>query len=157
MSYQITEEMRRVLLDRAVEALRTRLACGPDAGRIEQSRLGERATMAVTDAVTRGDHVHTLIALAVGCSGLRVIDYIGDNEAQAQALAVEFNAAENYKRQVRAAQRAHALRRLGAGAGGPSLLTRQLGLKSRTMVYDWIAEAGLSVPDDADVSPNRHG
>ena len=141
MSYQITDDMRQALLDRAVEAMREMLACGPDTDSSVRSRLGDRAKMAVTDAVTRGDHLHTLIAQLAGCSGLQVINMIAEWSAQGKALGVERNAAKNYGDLVRDAARQHALQRVGTeGHGAKARIVREIGV-TRSAVDEWIAQA----------------
>lgn len=137
----LTEAQRATLLDRAVEAVRTRLAVTPDTDPSDLARRSEVATMAVTDAVTRGGHLHTQIASLADCSGLQVINLISDWPAQAAALRIERNAADNYVKLVRDAARRHALQRVGAqGHGAITRIADEIGV-NRPVVYDWLAKA----------------
>jgi hypothetical protein len=137
----LTQAQRDTLLDRAVEAVRARLAVGPDTDPTDVQRCIEVASMAVTDAVTRGGWLHTQIAQLAGCTGLRVIDLITDWSAQAQALRVERHAAARYVDQVRDAARRHALQRIGAqGRGAKSRIAEEIGV-NRPVVDEWIKQA----------------
>lgn len=138
---QLTETQRDALLDRAVEAMRARLAVGPGTDPGEVARRVEVASLAVTDAVTRGGWQHTQIASLAGCTGLRVIDLISDWSAQAVALRVERHAAARYVEQVREAAVSHARQRVGAqGYGAKSQIAREVGV-SRATVDAWIGVA----------------
>jgi transposase len=135
----LTEAQRDTLLNRAVDAVRERYAVTPDTDPGEVSRRSEVATMAVTDAVTRGGHIHTLISQRAGVSGLMVIRLISDWSAQGRALGVERQAAKNYTDLVREAAASHARRRVGAeGYGAKSAIAREVGV-TRPVVDDWIA------------------
>jgi hypothetical protein len=137
----LAQSQRDILLERAVEAVRTRLAVGPDTDPGDVTRRSEVAMMAVTDAVTRGGHLHTQIAGLAGCSGLQVINLIGDWSAQAKALRVERHAAARYVDQVRDAARRHALQRVGAqGHGAITRIAEEIGV-NRPVVYEWIQKA----------------
>ncbi|MER7166733.1 hypothetical protein ABT336_11810 [Micromonospora sp. NPDC000207] len=139
---QLTEVQRAALLDRAVEAVRARYAVGPDTDPGEVTRLAELARLAVTDAVTRGDHIHTLISHRAGVSGLLVIDLIADWPAQGKALAVERHAAARYAEQVRQRTMTHARQRVGAqGHGAKAEMARQFGV-TRKSVDAWIDHPG---------------
>lgn len=141
MTPGLTEAQRTVLLDRAVEAVRARLASGPDSDPADISRRIEIASMAVTDAVTRGGHLHTQIASLVGCTGLRVIDLIDNPKAQSTALRIEENAASNYLNLVRETRRQHVVSRVGAeGYGAVTQVAGDLGV-SRVSVTDWVNKA----------------
>ena len=138
---QITEVQRTALLNRAIEAVRARYAVRPDADPVEVSRLSELATMAVTDAVTRGGHLHTLISGPAGVSGLSVIRLITDWSAQARALRVERHAAARYVEQVREAAASHARQRSGVqGRGAITQIADEIGVQ-RKVVYAWIEQA----------------
>jgi hypothetical protein len=135
---ELTETQRKELLGRAIEAVKARYALGPDADPSEVSRRSEVATMAVTDAVTRGGHVHTLISHGAGVSGLRVIALIDDWSAQGKALGVERNAAKNYENLVREAAASHARRRIGdVGHGARAAIAREIGVTPMT-VDSWV-------------------
>lgn len=137
----LTQAQRDILLNRAVDAVRDRFTAGPDTDPGDVSRRAEVASMAVTDAVTRGGHLHTQIAQLAGCTGLRVIDLISDPAARSRALRVEANAADNYTRLVQKAARENALRRTAAeGYGSVTRVAKDLGVTRRT-VYDWIEQA----------------
>lgn len=134
----LTEAQRDVLLDRAVEAVRDRYAVGPGTDPGEVSRRIEVATMAVTDAVTRGGMLHTQIANLAGVTGLRVIQLISDWSAQGQALGVERNAAKNYADLVRDAAASHSRQRIGAqGYGARAAIAREIGVTPVT-VDGWV-------------------
>jgi hypothetical protein len=134
---QLTEAQREVLLRRAIDAVRERYTARPDTDPGEVSRLTEIASMAVTDAVTRGGYLHTQISGPAGVSGLRVIDLIADWSAQGRALGVERNAAKNYADLVREAAASHARRRLGEqGYGARAATARDLGVTPVT-VDNW--------------------
>lgn len=131
---QLTEAQRKDLLDRAIHAVRARRDAAPDTPDAEVRRLGEIAALAVTDAVTRGGHIHTLISHAAGVSGLRVIDLITDPTARGIALGVERNAAKNYTALVRQAMSRHARQQLAEqGHGARAALARQYGVQPRTV------------------------
>lgn len=137
----LTEAQRATLLDRAVEAVRNRLAIGPDTDPTDVARRSEVATMSVTDAVTRGGHLHTQIANLAGCTGLQVINLITDWTAQAQALRVERHAATRYVEEVRAAAARHALQRVGAqGHGAKAQIAREIDV-NRPVIDEWIKKA----------------
>ncbi len=137
---QLTEVQRAALLDRAVEAMRERLAVGPDTDPGEVSRREELARLAVTDAVTRGGHIHTLISTRAGCSGLQVVSRIVDWSAHGTALGVERNAVKNYADLVRRACGSHARIRVGAqGHGAKSAIAREIGV-TRKVVDAWMAD-----------------
>ncbi|GGM27343.1 hypothetical protein GCM10011608_10120 [Micromonospora sonchi] len=138
---QLTEAQRAALLDRAIEAMRDRLAAGPNTDPAEVTRRNEVARMAVTDAVTRAGHVHTLISVGAGCSGMQVVQCITDWSAQAEALRVERHAAARYVEQVREAIQFHARVRSGAqGRGAVSQIAKEIGVERKT-VYAWIDQA----------------
>lgn len=137
----LTQTQRAALLDRAVDAVRTRLDTGPDTDPTDLARRSELASMAVTDAVIRGGHLHTQIANLAGCTGLQVVNLITDWSAQAQALRIERHAAARYEEQVRDAARRHALQRVGAqGRGAVTAVANEIGV-NRPVVYDWIKKA----------------
>lgn len=134
---QLTQTQRDALLDRAVEAVRARLAVGPGTDPGEVARRVEVASLAVTDAVTRGGWQHTQIASLAGCTGLRVIDLISDWSAQARALGVERHAARRYVEQVAEAAASHARQRVGAqGRGVYTAIADEIGV-TRATVYAW--------------------
>lgn len=134
---QLTEAQRATLLDRAVEAVRHRFAVTPDTDPAEVSRRIEVARLAVTDAVTRGGHIHTLISTASGVSGLLVIGLIDDWSAQAVAIGRERHAAKRYAEQVQEAAASHSRQRVGAqGYGAKSAIAREIGV-TRPTVDAW--------------------
>lgn len=134
----LTEAQRAALLDRAVDAVRARLAITPDTDPADVARRSEIASMAVTDAVTRGEHLHTQIAQLAGCSGLQVINLITDWSAQARALRLERHVADRYVEQVRAAAARHAAQRVGAqGHGVKSQMAREFDV-TRPVINEWI-------------------
>lgn len=138
---RLTEAQRQALLDRAVEAVRARLAVTPDTDPTDVARRSEVASMAVTDAVTCGGYLHTQIATLAGCTGLQVIRLITDQSAQARAIRVERNAVKLYEQQVRDMAQEHALRRVGVeGYGAISQVAREIGV-TRPAVYAWVEAA----------------
>ncbi len=138
---ELTQVMRDVLLDRAVDAVRARYAVGPDTDPGEVSRLIEVSRLAVTDAVTRGGWLHTQIANLAGVAGLLVIDLIADWSAQAVALGRERHAARRYVEQVRDAAASHAQRRVGTqGYGARAAIAREIGVTPPT-VDAWVEQA----------------
>lgn len=135
---QLTQAQQEALLDRAVETVRARYAVTPDTDPGEVSRLIEVATLAVTDAVTRGGWLHTQIATMAGVTGLRVIALIADWQAQGVALGRERHAAKRYAEQVQEAAASHARQRVGAqGYGAKSAIARDIGV-TRPTVDAWI-------------------
>ena len=136
----LTQTQRDALLDRAVEAVRVRLAAGPATDTGDLARRSEIACLAVTDAVTRGGWLHTQIASLAGCTGLQVINLITDWTAQATALRVERHAAERYIEQIREAAASHARQRVGAqGYGAKAQIAREIGV-TRPTVDAWIGK-----------------
>jgi len=136
----LTEAQRAPLLDRAVRSMRDYLAAGQGTDRHEVSRLSERASTEVTDAVTRGEYLHTQIAQLTGCTGLRVIDMINDWDARGRALGVERNVVKNYETQVREAAQSYAAQRVGAFGRSEELfqlIAKQVGV-TRAVVYSWL-------------------
>lgn len=141
----LTQHQRDALLDRAVEAVRARYAVGPDTDPGDVSRRIEVATLAVTDAVTRGGMLHTQIATLAGVSGLRVIGLISDWSAQGTALGVERHAAKVYAEQVREAAASHARQRIGAqGYGARAAIAREVGVTPVT-VDAWTKTEGADI------------
>lgn len=137
---ELTQAQRDALLDRAVDAVRARFAVGPDTDPGEVSRRIEVATLAVTDAVTRGGLLHTQIASLAGVTGLRVIGLISDWSAQGEALGRERHAAKRYAEQVQEAAASHARQRVGAqGYGAKSRIAREIGV-TRPTVDAWIGK-----------------
>ncbi|MFI7608499.1 hypothetical protein ACIBTV_25565 [Micromonospora sp. NPDC049366] len=131
---ELTQAQQDALLNRAVEAVRSRFAVGPDTDPGEVSRRIEVATLAVTDAVTRGGLLHTQIATLAGVTGLRVIGLISDWSAQGQALGRERHAAARYTDQVREAAASHARQRIGAqGYGARAAIAREVGVTPVTV------------------------
>lgn len=131
---ELTQAQRDLLLDRAVEAVAARYAVTPDTPQAEVSRLIEVATLAVTDAVTRGGWLHSQIALRAGVSGLLVIMLISDWSAQAQAIGRERHAADRYVEQVRACAASHTRQRVGAqGYGAKAEIAREMGVARGTV------------------------
>jgi DNA-binding transcriptional regulator YdaS (Cro superfamily) len=142
---ELTQAQRDVLLDRAVEAVRTRHAVGPDTDPGEVARRVEVASMAVTDAVTRGGMLHTQIAGLAGVPGLRVIGLITDWSAQGVALGRERHAAARYVDQVRDACASHSRQRVSAqGYGAKSQIAREIGV-NRPVVDGWIKQRQESI------------
>jgi hypothetical protein len=136
----LTEAQRREMLRRAIDAVKALTALGPDADPGDVSRCSEIAQLAVTDAVTRGGHLHTQISGPAGVTGLRVIALIGDQPAQATALKVERNAIKNYTEMWRQAAVAHTKRRLREqGYGARAAVAREIGVTPVT-VDAWAKE-----------------
>ncbi|MFG2046112.1 hypothetical protein ACGFIW_01610 [Micromonospora sp. NPDC048935] len=138
---ELTNAQQQALLTRAVDAVKARFDVGPSTDPDEVSRRIEVATLAVTDAVTRGGWLHSQIAILSGVTGLRVIGLISDWSAQAQALGRERHNAKVYADQVREAAAAHARQRVGAqGYGAKSQIAREIGV-TRPVVDAWIGQA----------------
>ncbi len=141
------------LLDRAVEAVNAWLEVRWDtvasgAGEVRPSqqreRLHEAAVRAVTDAVTVGRQVHTLITPRVRCTGLDVANLISDRDARAEAYRYEINATENYLAQVRAAMHGDAVAQVFSGSYGiKTEVAQRFGVRRATL-DEWLAKAAES-------------
>lgn len=130
----LTPAQQQALLNRAVDAVKDRFNVGPSTDPGEVSRLIEVATLAVTDAVTRGGWLHSQIAILSGVTGLRVIGLISDWSAQGQALGRERHNAKVYADQVREAAVSHARQRIGAqGYGARAAIAREIGVTPVTV------------------------
>lgn len=145
------------LLDRAVDAVNawldvreSRAPAGPYAPlgatttSPEAMRAYGRAVDAVTEAVTRGGHIHTLITVRVGrCPGLTIVELIADDDARAKALAAERHAAQRYVTQVTNRIREEVLRRVDAGEEVRAV-ARMYGVNHNS-VYAWMEQRAQEV------------
>lgn len=135
----LTFTQQQTLLNRAVDAVKDRFDVGPSTDPDEVSRRVEVATLAVTDAVTRGGWLHSQIAILSGVTGLRVIGLISDWTAQGEAIGRERHAAKLYEKQVTEFAASHARQRVGAqGYGAKSAIAREVGV-TRPTVDAWIS------------------
>ncbi len=143
------QHVRERLLDEAVAALVALRDYGPGSDLSAASEASRRASAAVTAAVTRGDHIHTLIAAKARCTGLTVIRYIDDPAAHSRALNVERNAAANYVRHIEQAVRHSAVSRWCTEEPKRGLATRiarDLGI-SRATFYSYLEGSEVSLED----------
>lgn len=137
----LTNAQQQALLTRAVDAVKDRFDVGPSTDPNEVARRVEVATLAVTDAVTRGGWLHSQIAILAGVTGLRVIGLISDWSAQGTAIGRERHNAKLYADQVREAAASHSRQRVGAqGYGAKSQIAREIGV-TRPAVDAWIGQA----------------
>lgn len=151
----MSETQRRQLLDEAVTAVAALLAYwGAEEELVEPTKPGAdhrpvlghleaTAASAVTRAVVRGDHIHTLISarLARRDVGLIVAGLIGDPDERARAWARERHAAERYAAYVRETMRAPAVARAQGGGDGAKTETAKLFGITRKTLDAWLAQS----------------
>lgn len=121
----ISQADRERLLAKAITAARAlrddTTPAEPAGARAPETKLLYRAAVdAVTEAVTAGQHIHTLISSAISCPGTFIVRLIDDWDARAKALVYERHAAERYAEAVRAEIRSMALHEVRYAQADPT-------------------------------------